>query len=90
MKHMKTVVIPEKTNQVVDYITCDLCKEKIPKKQSYMVDKVEVSHRVGEHYPEGGYGTDTSVDMCGKCFDEKLIPWLRSQNAEPRTEEYEF
>jgi hypothetical protein len=90
MKHMKTVVIPETTKQVVDFITCDLCKEKIPKEQSYMVDRVEINHRVGEHYPEGGYGTDTSVDMCGKCFDEKLIPWLLSQNAEPQTEEYDF
>ena len=89
MKHMKTVPVPAEMKEVVDFVTCDLCGAKI-ERRGYEVDRVEVCHKVGEHYPEGGHTNETSVDMCGKCFDGKLIPWLRSLNVEPRIEEYDF
>lgn len=89
MKHMKTVEVPATTRETVDFVTCDLCGEKIDVR-GYDVDEVEVHHKTGSNYPEGGSGYETSVDMCGKCFDEKLVPWLRSQGAEPRTDEWDW
>ena len=87
---MKNVHIPASERSDVDFVTCDLCKEKIEDLR-YGVDEVEVRHKTGESYPEyGGSGTNVSVDMCGKCFDEKLVPWLRSQGAEPLTEEWDW
>ena len=88
MKHMKTVLVPEQRNQVVDFVTCDLCGAK-PKARGYDINEVEVRHKVGELYPEGGSGTETRVDMCGKCFYEKLVPWLISQGCSPHEEEWE-
>lgn len=87
MKHMKTVEIPATTIEVVHFVICDLCGAKI-EESSYDVDEVEVRHKTGDNYPEGGSGEETSIDMCGKCFDEKLVPWLRSQGAAPRTEDW--
>lgn len=87
MKHMKTVEVPATTKEVVDRVTCDLCGAVI-NVRGYDVDEVEVRHKTGSNYPEGGSGDETSVDMCGECFDEKLVPWLRSQGVEPRTEDW--
>lgn len=88
MKHMKTTQVPAREKLVLDKVTCDLCGDvidvKLPK-----VDEVVVRHRVGKYYPPGGCGEETSVDMCCKCFEEKLVPWLRSQGAEPRIDDWE-
>jgi len=89
MKHMKTVVVPERTSTFVDFVTCDLCGEKVIKK-GYDVDEVEIRHKVGYIYPDGGSVTEASVDMCGKCFDERLVPWLRSKGAEPHSNEWDW
>ncbi len=85
MKHIKTVT----TQEVVDFTTCDICGAKI-EWQAYSINEVEVYHKKGSNCLESGSGTTTSIDMCGLCFDEKLVPWLCSQNAKPRIEEWSW
>ncbi len=79
---------------------CDLCG--MPGKNDhdwsdssdYTVDETQVEVTVrqkeGCSYPEGGSGTKYVVDMCPKCFKEKLIPWLRSQGAEIKETEWDW
>lgn len=86
---MKTVQVPASEKEIVDRVTCDLCGEEISP-EKYSAESVDVKHRTGSNYPEGGNGLEVSVDMCGKCFDEKLVPWLRSQGVEPRTSDWEW
>jgi hypothetical protein len=45
--------------------------------------------RIGELDPGGDFGEDTTVDLCPKCFTEKLLPWLKTQGVKPRTEKWE-
>jgi hypothetical protein len=90
MKHLKTIPIPATTREIVDHVSCDLCGTTITENYNYAVNEVEVRHKTGTSYPEGGSSEETSVDMCGKCFDEKLVPWLRSQGAEPRSEDWDW
>lgn len=90
MKHLKTIQIPATTREVVDHVSCDLCGAKISQNLDYVVEEVEVRHKTGAAYPDGGSGEETSVDMCGKCFDEKLVPWLRSQGAKPCAKDWEY
>ena len=80
MKHYKTVTIPEYTKNVEDKVTCDLCGVKITT-DTYEVDEVTVKHQYGHSYPEGGFGQEVEVDMCGECFESKLMPWLSSQGV---------
>jgi hypothetical protein len=87
MKHMKTVIVPAETTNVVSFVTCDLCKTKIETAGVFAVDETTVHHKVGKYYPEGGSGTETVIDICGKCFDEKLVPWVKAQGAEPTVTE---
>lgn len=88
MQHKITVKVPASTREVTTSVTCDLCGVEI-KEENYEIDSVKLAYKSGSNYPEGGSGTEISVDMCGACFEGKLVPWLRSQGVEPRTEEWE-
>lgn len=89
MKHYRTENVPATTHSVLTHATCDLCGQKIARLKGN-ADEVEVKHRTGSAYPEGGGGEEVSVDLCGPCFDGKLIPWLESQGAKPTHKDWEF
>lgn len=89
MKHMKTVQVPASEREVVDKTTCDICKAEINPSPTN-AEEVEVKHRSGYSCPDGGNGYDTEFDLCGKCFDSKLIPLLAVLGAEPRQTEWDF
>jgi hypothetical protein len=87
MKHISTVSVPATTETVVDKITCDLCSETIASR-SCEVDDVTITYANGSNYPEGSIGEDIFFDLCGKCFTDKLVPWMKAQGAEPQTREW--
>ena len=89
MKHTKTVDVPATTRVVVERTTCDLCGQEIKSKR-FGVDEVEILRREGTSYPEGGSGTECAVDMCGDCFEKKLVPWLESQGAKVLRTEWDW
>jgi hypothetical protein len=91
---MKTVDVPATTKTVVDRITCDLCGRGLDdhyrdkRLSSYYSDDVEIRRRQGTNYPDGGSGTESTVDMCGECWKTKFVPWLKTQGAAPRMNEW--
>lgn len=89
MKHKKTIVVPAYEKVQVVKVTCDLCGQVIQQK-GYDVDEVTVSRRTGYSCPESHSVTELTVDLCGKCFDTKLRPWLVSQGAVACEEEHEW
>lgn len=89
MRHVRTIQIPATTKQIIDKITCDICGANVNRGGLYEIDEVSVERRTGTIYPEGGAGTETKVDLCGECFESKLIPWLKAQGANPQTEDWE-
>lgn len=80
MKHYKTRLVPERTEQIVEKTTCDLCSEEI-ESVSRNRDEVTVENVTGYSCPSGGSSEYSYVDMCGSCFRSKLIPWLTQQGA---------
>lgn len=88
MKHYKEREVPARIEKFVAETTCDLCRETI-KLKNWHLDDVDVRRRVGSNYPEGGNGTETVFDICGKCFETKLVPWLVSQGAKPDHSEWD-
>lgn len=88
MNHLKTISVPARTREVVDFVTCDICKQKLRRLDMYEVEEPTVYFSEGHRYPDGGAITTIRFDLCKDCFTEKLIPWLLSQGAIPRTEEW--
>ena len=78
--------------------TCDLCgaiaKSGNWDSSSYSVADVEVEVTVhqkeGVAHQDGGWGTELTVDMCPKCFNETLIPFLRSKGAKIEERTWDF
>ena len=87
MKHTQKVATEV---EYIDHVSCDLCKRTIADAGCFAVDDIEVSRRVGDSFSDGGYGTKIDVDLCGECFAERLVPWLREQGADVREEEWEW
>lgn len=89
MKHKENVEIPATTEIRTTYVTCDFCSKKI-EYLAYKTDEVTIRHKEGDSYPEIGGGAARFVDMCGKCFNEKLVPWIQSQGVEVQKEDWEY
>lgn len=87
----RTVTYPARTETVYDYTACDLCGQRIDRDQnSFDIDEVRVAHRTGSQYPGGGDHTTVAYDVCGECFDNKLVPWMKAQGAEPTSDEVDW
>lgn len=92
MRFEKTVTIPEETRQALDHIRCDLCAEETHEpnnwfhKHNFGRNKVTVKLEQGYKWPDSIDITKTIFDICPKCFRDKLVPWFKSQGAEPREE----
>ncbi len=79
---------PEKVETVVDCYACDLCGQKTRFKDgnwhedsNFGRDYIEIRREHGVVYPEGGDTTVRTFDLCPKCFEKKLVPWLQDQGA---------
>ena len=86
MRKYKTYTPPQREIKTLDTITCDLCGSVTKnnwKQDSTDVEKIRVFRVTGYGCPSGGQATDTSFDICPDCFDNKLVPWLKSQGAKP-------
>lgn len=93
-KYIRPAVEDERTVKVV----CDLCKAEGHYGQWnnswYEINdttiNMEIRQREGNQYPEGGSSTEVVIDLCPKCFKDRLIPWLQSQGAEIKSLDYDW
>lgn len=72
----------------VEEVVCDICKAS-SKSDSWYIDtftstETSISYKETTCYPDDYWTRGVSVDICPKCFENKLIPWLKVQgvNAE--------
>lgn len=91
MKHFKTVLVHH-DQQVLTHRTCDICGKKSHdgrnwSKDYYGVEEVTLLRKTGESYPDCGTTKDWSFDLCPKCWDDKLVPWMKAQGATPTEED---
>lgn len=77
---------------------CDLCKSITTDiwkwhgwpKEGYGSAQTELTMEWGSFDPDGGgCGKRIEIDICPKCFKEKLVPWLEEQGCEIREEKWE-
>lgn len=70
--------------------TCDMCKSSI--EHEYDRDRdVRVYHKHGHNYRgDGAWGHKIELDICEKCWCEKILPWLREQGVTREYEKYDF
>jgi len=71
--------------EVFQKMFCDLCKKETASHSwgdgMYHDNQVTIEHRWGTNYPDGGIGREIKIDLCPECFDNKLVPWLKSQGV---------
>lgn len=90
MRTYEEVTQPAKTYTQLKSVNCDLCgreTREVGDRYDNKIEETTVEMKVGESWPEGSNYTQTSFDICVRCFAEKLVPWFKEQGAAPRTED---
>jgi len=79
MEHTITKTIPEHTEEVYDKTTCDSCGKDLECESCDEFDTVTIEWERGTRgHGEADTYTD-DVDLCGKCFETRLKPFLISE-----------
>lgn len=92
MKNKKTT---EKTikHEYIESITCDICKKVYEgddwERNDLECLETEVRMKTGYNFPEGGCGEEINYDICPLCFEDKLIPALKTMGAESTVENWQ-
>ena len=88
--------IPAREEEYVAEILCDICGTSKEGgvwgdnwARGYDINEVNISRRTGSQWPEGGNGEKIEFDICPRCMDEKVIPFLESIGAKPRKQDWE-
>lgn len=87
-------VIEQVTREKIVSITCDICGKNSKEWNShlnyYEKDDVTISHRRGYQYPEGGSGEELDLDICPKCFEDKVLPFFKSLGVKADYKDWEW
>lgn len=83
---------------VIKKLACDLCGVEAKggdwESGCYEVNEVEVQVTVrqkdGSNTPSGGSGEEYLIDLCPKCFKDRLVPWLNSEGANIESREWDW
>jgi hypothetical protein len=89
VKHYVQREVPAKVESVLDHTSCDLCGVNVCETGDE-VNEVFVYSRQGFSCPDGSWGTETTFDVCGKCFTSTLVPFMDSKGAKPTVVEWDF
>jgi hypothetical protein len=93
--------VPEKIDKVFSKASCDICG-KVSEKNDYDgIDWktpieyfehtfVTISKEEKTSYPEGGDSETSYFEICDKCFDNKVRPFLESLGAKMYTKERDW
>jgi hypothetical protein len=94
MKHFANKVVPERTERIVDKITCDMCKNKIDYGEWPNDYKTDIKIQESSGWASfGEYCYDkkiVTVDLCKMCFNDVLIPFLKEKGTDLNIEEREI
>ena len=103
MKHKGMIKIPSHTKEMVIKVTCDLCGIKGKYDQGEYewetsenpcefgnINRTIVRWKYGNEYPDGGHGELYDIQICSHCFHDRLLPWLKDQDANIKREEWDW
>jgi len=98
VKILKVVIIPKHKETQIAKIVCDICGEereqyedwrndphKDDHNSSYFDTETKLEYTFGDNYPDGGSGKKYELDICPKCFMEKIVALT---NVKP--EDYDY
>lgn len=99
----RQTVTEERENHRFLGVECDFCgvrtnerEEWPPESRSsrwhggpcYREEAESLELKCGDSYPEGGSGAVYELDICPRCFEQKILPLALESRRAPR--EYEF
>ena len=98
MRKYQTLTIPESKREQQTHLVCDMCGYEVKEYgddwsgYGYDVREIEIRHKDGCHFPEGGYGTEINFDVCPTCWTDNVLPWLldNCKTNKPEYKKYDY
>ena len=91
---------PEKTQEYIQKILCDLCKKTEGKEGNdrvewktdwhYDIEHTSITYDSGSSYPEGTAIERKTFHVCPECWKTKLQPWLESQGGKYTEKDFDY
>jgi uncharacterized protein (DUF983 family) len=80
----KEIIIPERKEMNKIKTVCDICGNDLSEFENgnYKVNRVKIIHEKGNVWPEGSSIYKFEPDICPKCFEDKLVPMLKTVGIE--------
>ena len=82
---------------VIEKINCDICGKQIkeyfyPEENDGGLEIIVRDKKVSYNYgQEGGHSKDYKYDICSKCIEDKIFPYIKElTKKEPRVEESDW
>lgn len=72
--------VPEHQKEEYDYTACDKCGLDVDRDRNHWShhSSVTIEGEIGEVYPEGSFLEGWKIDCCFQCFEEDVVPTLKS------------
>lgn len=84
-EHVERKWKPAEEIEIVTHISCDICGATVGGEGRFDVNDVTIERETGEEYPDCAVDKKSVYyDVCGKCFDEKVAPFLVGIGVKPR------
>lgn len=98
MRIYREVKIPASSYKLLDHRICDICGQKSRgnewSSKKYNINETDINitikQKEGSDCSDGGSGTEYDIDLCPKCFKDRLVPWLISEGAQIDEKEWEW
>lgn len=98
MKIKEKREVPARVEEVVVGLKCDLCEKTVKRDrwgfETYEINDVLVSikmHRkTGESFSDCGFQQEQEIDICPNCWDEVIMPFLKSKGVDPEIVEMDW
>jgi len=98
---IKTVIPAQEISKEKVVTQCDICDKEVNWKiddskgnwgeeYSHEIDFVVMKHRKGDCFYIDVDVTETEFDICPKCWEEHILPLMKSLGAKPREEEKDY
>ncbi len=96
---------PAKPYETTVGTTCDICGHTVDydaagdhhegdrhgwTRDSYDIAAVVMKHQTGSSYPEGTTVESSIFDVCPKCWEKVIVPFMATHGAKPREEEIDY
>jgi hypothetical protein len=87
---MRNIKKTESGRTILDFVSCDLCRNPIPSVPDHKINEVIILHQKGTFSSFSTDGECYNPDLCPDCFASKIFPLFKQLGIKTEYEAYHY